>query len=100
MRGQVSNCAMTAAVLAAILAFGAGIATPSEPARADNCVTAPNSPAPAGSRWLYHMDPATHRKCWALRPSNKAAPYQPAAVAPAEPASGDWRHQPNPVSDT
>jgi len=99
MLEKISNAVKIAPVVTALLVAGASIGSPSKRAQADDCVAAPNSPAPAGSRWLYHRDPATHRKCWALRPSNKAA-HQPAAAAPAEPAVGDWRHQPNPVSDT
>ena len=58
--------------VAMLLAWGAGIGT----ARADDCLTQPNSGAPAGARWYYHTDRTTQRKCWYLR-----APDQPAAQA-------------------
>jgi len=33
---------------------------------ADDCVAAPNSDAPQGRRWYYHVDRAKHRECWYL----------------------------------
>jgi hypothetical protein len=56
--------------VATLLAWGVGPGT----ARADDCLTQPNSSAPAGARWYYHTDRATQRKCWYLR-----GPDQPAA---------------------
>ena len=55
-------------------------ASPSPTARADDCLAAPNSPAPQGSHWYYRLDWATQRKCWYVR-----APGPPAqqAAAPA-----------------
>ncbi len=85
------------AVVATSLALGA-IGAPLTLARADDCVAAPNSPAAGGSRWLYHTDPVTHRKCWRLSPSNQSA-HKPASSATSDAPPADWRHQPNPVSD-
>ena len=36
-------------------------------ARADDCLAAPNSPAPKGSHWYYHLNRATQQKCWYVR---------------------------------
>jgi hypothetical protein len=36
-------------------------------ARADDCLMAPNSPAPKGSHWYYHLNRATQQKCWYVR---------------------------------
>jgi hypothetical protein len=33
---------------------------------AEDCVTAPDRQAPAGSHWYYRSDRANHRKCWYL----------------------------------
>jgi hypothetical protein len=33
---------------------------------ADDCITASNLVPPKGSRWYYHIDHATSRKCWFL----------------------------------
>jgi hypothetical protein len=60
--------------VAALLAWGIGPRT----AHADNCLTQPNSSAPAGARWYYHTDRATQRKCWYLRGPDQPA-QQPAA---------------------
>jgi hypothetical protein len=47
-------------------------------AQADDCLAAPNSTAPQGSRWYYRLDWATQRKCWYVRalgqPVQQAAP--------------------------
>ena len=80
MPGRNSNLMRIIAVVAASLAFGASIGAPLTLARADDCVTAPNSPSAGGGRWLYHTDPGTHRKCWRLSPSNQSA-HKPASSA-------------------
>jgi hypothetical protein len=60
-------------------------------ARADDCLTAPNSPASKGRRWFYRTDRETQRKCWYLRaagePSQRTAAQSPSAVAPAKKTS-------------
>jgi hypothetical protein len=49
----------SAAVLAALtLAAGPGRAA------AEDCLAGPNGSAPQGRHWHYHLDRATHRKCW------------------------------------
>jgi hypothetical protein len=64
--------------------------------RAADCITEPNADSPPGSHWYYHLDRASNRKCWNLRPqgSNQVAlpvplpspkPIsQPTAETPAE----------------
>ena len=56
--------------------------------RADDCIAAPNSAAPEGSRWYYRLDRATQRKCWYVRalgqPAQQAA--APDKMAPSEPS--------------
>src|SRR5580700_2271206 len=98
MPGRNSSSMKIIAVVATSLALGASIGAPLTLARADDCVTAPNSPAAGGSRWIYHTDPVTHRKCWRLSPSNHPA-HKPASSATSDAPAADWRHQPNPVSD-
>jgi hypothetical protein len=51
-------------------------------AEADDCVTAPKSPAPQGTRWYYHLDRTNQRKCWYVR-----APGQPAQQVAAQTTS-------------
>jgi hypothetical protein len=69
------------ALVATLLTSGAGGAAPADTTPADDCLAAPNSAAPPGSRWHYRLDRATQRKCWYVR-----APDQPAqqAAAPAK----------------
>jgi hypothetical protein len=56
----------------------AGVEMPSNTARADDCLTAPNSPAPAGSHWYFRTDRVKQRNCWYLHASDE--PRQPAAA--------------------
>lgn len=51
---SIVSCAMTAALF--------------DFARAEDCLAAPNSPAPKGSHWYYHLNRATQGKCWYVRP--------------------------------
>jgi hypothetical protein len=46
-------------------------AAPFDFARADDCLAAPNSTAPKGSHWYYHLNRATQQKCWYVRSSEK-----------------------------
>jgi hypothetical protein len=42
-------------------------ASPFDHVRADDCLAAPNSTAPKGSHWYYHLNRATQQKCWYVR---------------------------------
>jgi hypothetical protein len=56
-------------------------------ARADDCLAEPNSSAPAGSHWYYHMDRATQRKCWYVRGTDQPVEPATAQATTSEPAS-------------
>ena len=49
----------------------------------DNCLPAPNTPAPQGSHWRYRTDPVKQIKCWYLRTEGQAI-QKPAAQEGAE----------------
>ena len=53
----------------------------------DDCITESNLVPPKGSRWYYHIDRATDRKCWyiAALASAPAAPRKARASVRAEP---------------
>ena len=70
------------ALLAALLVWSIEFGPPLISARADDCLAKPNSPAPAGSRWYYHFDKATQRKCWHM-----GATHQPLEAVAAEATS-------------
>ena len=74
MSGQISRPLGSIALVATLLMTGVGVTVP---ARADECLAAPNSPAPQGSHWYYRLDWGTQRKCWYLRalgpPAQQAA---------------------------
>jgi hypothetical protein len=84
MSGQMPKPVGSIALVATLLVWSVGVAAPTIPARADDCLAEPNSPAPAGTHWYYHMDSAKQRKCWYIRAMDQSA--QPAA-AQADPAS-------------
>jgi hypothetical protein len=52
------------ALFAALIISGVGIIVPVKTAHADDCLAAPNSPAPQGDHWYFRIDWATKRKCW------------------------------------
>jgi len=82
--------------LAAALLMGVGVAVPTNTARANDCLTAPNSPAPQGSHWYYRLDRASQRKCWYVRTAGQA----PATLGPATPVhSMPAPTAPKPVAD-
>jgi hypothetical protein len=80
---QIPRPFASIALVATLLISGVGVTVPPTAARADDCLTAPNSPAPQGSHWYYRLDRATQRKCWYVR-----APGQPALQAAASAATG------------
>ena len=45
---------------------------PANSLHADDCLAAPNSPAPEGSWWYYRLDWPTQRKCWYLRAPDRS----------------------------
>jgi hypothetical protein len=56
-----------------ILAVGLAATTAAsfDLSRADDCLNAPNSTAPKGSHWYYHLNRATQQKCWYVRSNEK-----------------------------
>ena len=86
MSGQIprpkGSIALVATLVVWIVSFGASASS----VRADDCLAEPNSPAPAGSHWYYHMNRATQRKCWYVRATDQ--PVEPAAAqTTSDPAS-------------
>jgi hypothetical protein len=55
-------------------------------ARAEDCLAAPNSAAPKGSHWYYHLNRATQQKCWYTR-SNENRPQN--VSVKTRPANGE-----------
>ena len=85
MSGQTRRPTGSLALVATLLMWGAGVGAPANTVRADDCLTEPNSPAPQGSHWYYHIDRATQRKCWYVRAADQ--PAQQAAAPAASDAS-------------
>ena len=86
MSGQIPRPFRSIALVAALLISGLGVTVPSATARADDCLTAPNSAAPQGSHWYYRLDRATQRQCWYTRAPGQPA-HQVAAPATTGPAT-------------
>jgi hypothetical protein len=80
-----------------------GIILSSNPAFAvDECLAAPNAPAPAGSHWYYRLERSTEHKCWYVREQRqetRAAPpkMRPTAVTPAPQATQTAVDQSTPI---
>ena len=71
------------ALVFTLFAAGAGIGSvAANIARADDCLTAPNSTTPQGSHWYYRMDWANQRKCWYLRAPGEASQQRAQRVRP------------------
>ena len=85
MSGHIPRPVGSIALVATLLVSGVGIGVPANIARADHCLSAPNSLAPQGSHWYYQLDWATQRKCWYLRAFRPPAQQ---AVASATSARG------------
>jgi hypothetical protein len=77
MSGEIPRPLGSIALVATLLVSGVGVTVP---ASANDCLAAPNSPAPQGSHWYYRLDWATQRKCWYVRALGPSAQQ---AVAPA-----------------
>ena len=86
MSGRILTAIGSITVVATLLVSGVVLGAP-DTARADNCLTAPNSSAPQGSHWHYRTDRANQRKCWYFR-----APGQPAQQATAQATSEAESH--------
>ena len=79
MSGHIPRPIGSISLVATLLVLGVGIGVPANIARADHCLSAPNSLAPQGSHWYYQLDWATQRKCWYMRPFRR--PAQTAAAS-------------------
>jgi hypothetical protein len=55
-----------------LLTLGATVRAPANSLHADDCLAAPNSPAPEGSWWYYRLDWPTQRKCWYLHAPDRS----------------------------
>jgi hypothetical protein len=65
-----------------LLVSGIDVGMPNT-AHADDCLTAPNSPAPQGTHWYYHVDRTNQRKCWYVRATSQPAQTQATSEAAA-----------------
>ena len=73
MSGHIPRPIASIPLVATLLVLGVGISVPANIARADHCLSAPNSLAPQGTHWYYQLDWATQRKCWYMRPFRRPA---------------------------
>jgi hypothetical protein len=84
MSERISSPISSIAIVVGLLVPGIAVGLRANSARADDCLIEPNSPAPEGSHWYYHVDWKKQRKCWYLR-----APDRPAQEAAAGQAMSD-----------
>ena len=90
MSGKTPRLVGLIAFVVTLLVSGIDVGMPNT-ARADDCLTAPNSPAPQGTHWYYHVDRTNQRKCWYVRASSQPA-QQAAAQATSEAAPAAQSH--------
>jgi hypothetical protein len=87
MSGIISGPATAIALLAVLPLSGLGVGLPVNTVFADDCLAAPNSTAPQGSHWYYHIDRAKKLKCWYLHAldqlGQQSAAGASAGVAPS-----------------
>lgn len=87
MSGIISGPARAIALLAVLPLSGLGVGLPVNTVYADDCLAAPNSTAPQGSHWYYHIDRAKKLKCWYLhaldQSGQQSAAGASAGVAPS-----------------
>ena len=100
MLKQIPRLIGSTAIVATLLISGMSAVAPANAAQADDCLAAPNSTAPQGSRWYYRLDWATQRKCWYVRalgqPVQQAAPP---TIGRATPHSMPVPSEPKPAAD-
>src|SRR5262245_54944577 len=77
MSGQIPRPMGSITLVTALIVWSVSVA-PAISGSADDCLAEPNSPAPAGQHWYYHMDSAKQRKCWYIRATDQSV--QPAAA--------------------
>jgi hypothetical protein len=77
-------------MIGAALGFGVTKAS-----AADDCITESNLVPPKGSRWSYHVDRATNRKCWHIVASATAPAAAHTGTSARTPPSltGRSKHQ-------
>jgi hypothetical protein len=89
------------ALVFTLFAAGAGIGSvPANIARADDCLTAPNSTTPQGSHWYYRMDWANQRKCWYLRAPGEASQQRASRLRPDAASAAPSQSTPAPAAST
>ena len=100
MLKQIPRLIGSTAIGATLLMSGMCAVAPVNAAQADDCLAAPNSTAPQGSRWYCRLDSATQRKCSYVRalgqPVQQAAPP---TIGRATPHSMPVPSEPKPAAD-
>jgi len=94
MSGQTPMPIEPVVAVATLLALGVGLGIPTNIARADDCLAAPNTPAPEGSHWYYQTDRATQTKCWFLRAKGESPQRATQAQSQTAPAMDSARKKP------
>jgi hypothetical protein len=81
--------ALSCFALVSIGMIGAAIGLGAKDASAANdCITESNLVPAKGSRWYYHVDRATNRKCWHIAPLAAAPAARHPSRTSAPPAPG------------
>lgn len=71
-----------------------GLSRPRSAGAEEACLSTPNSQAPQGSHWYFHIDHAKQRNCWYLRELRQKAPTTQRTVAAPEPSVAQSQRAP------
>lgn len=72
----------TSIALVLLLLMSVALTTvPLNSAQADDCLAAPNAPAPSGRHWYFHLNRATQQKCWYVRAFDTPAQHATAQAS-------------------
>ena len=88
---RVPSLIKSIALAVPFLTLGASVGAPANSLRADECLSAPDSPSPQGTHWYYRLDLPTQRKCWYLRAPVRSL-RRAAGAAAATPVPFGRRH--------
>ena len=89
---MTAKAGLISVVAVLLMAFADGSLSAGSVRTEENCLAAPNAPAPQGSHWYYRTDFIKQSKCWYLRAEGQAietptAQQKPESIAAKRPAA-------------
>jgi hypothetical protein len=91
--GRVPTLIKSITLVVPLLTLGATVRAPADSLHPDDCLAAPNSPAPEGNWWYYRLDWPTQRKCWYLRAPDRSLRGTATAATPLRSTRARFGHR-------